>query len=227
MNSFQHPAAAILSSSPYFAGLAPQALEAVACSAVRRQYETGALIFLEGAPCAGLGFAETGRLKGVKISSSGREQILNIFNPGEIFNVASVFASDSNPITVIALEPSVVWFIPRDALFCLLDRYPALTRGILRILSLRVLDLVKLVEDLSLRTVEMRLARTLLERAADEVLYRESWATQTEMAARLGTVTFVLNRALRSLEEAGLITVERNKIEILDREGLKIRAECR
>jgi CRP/FNR family transcriptional regulator len=84
-----------------------------------------------------------------------------------------------------------------------------------------VLNLLALVEDLSLRTVEERLVRMLLEQADEGILHRRRWATQTEMAARLGTVPDVLNRALRSLAEEGLIQVKRHQIQILDRQGLE------
>jgi len=77
-----------------------------------------------------------------------------------------------------------------------------------------------LVADLSLHTVTARLARLLLEQAEGDVLHRHSWATQAEMAARLGTVPDVLSRALRGLVEAGLIQVQRHQIQILDRQGL-------
>ena len=49
---------------------------------------------------------------------------------------------------------------------------------------------------------------------------RQRWATQAEMAARLGTVPDMVNRALRKLAEAGMIHVERQQIQILDKEGL-------
>jgi CRP/FNR family transcriptional regulator len=87
-----------------------------------------------------------------------------------------------------------------------------------------VLNLASLAEDLSLRTVEARLARLLLDRAEEDVLHRERWATQAEMAARLGTVLDVLNRALQQLSSERLIEVERHQIRILDREGLASKA---
>mgnify|MGYP000856244364 FL=1 len=80
------------------------------------------------------------------------------------------------------------------------------------------------MEDLSLRTVTARLARLLIENASDDVILRRRWATQAEMASRMGTVPDVLNRALRSLAAEGLIEVDRQKIRICDRPGLKARA---
>jgi Mn-dependent DtxR family transcriptional regulator len=64
------------------------------------------------------------------------------------------------------------------------------------------------------------LAQRLLEQAEADVVYRQRWATQAEMAARLGTVPDVISRALQKLVEEQLIRVERQRIWILNREGL-------
>jgi CRP/FNR family cyclic AMP-dependent transcriptional regulator len=88
----------------------------------------------------------------------------------------------------------------------------------------RVLHLISLVDDLSLRTVEARLARLLVEQAVGDKVYRKKWATQAEMAARLGTVPDVLSRSLRNLAEQGVIQVERSLIQILDMEALEQKA---
>ena len=97
-----------------------------------------------------------------------------------------------------------------------------MSRQVIKDLADRVIHLVRLVEDLSLRSVEARLARLLLEQAeAGGSVQRRRWATQAEMAPALATVPDVVNRALRKLSDAGLIHVERHQIQILDQEGLK------
>jgi CRP-like cAMP-binding protein len=78
--------------------------------------------------------------------------------------------------------------------------------------------------DLSLHTVEVRLARLLLDEATGDTLERPAWLTQAELAIRLGTVPNVLSRALRALSDAGLIRVDRRRIVILDRVELHRRA---
>jgi CRP/FNR family transcriptional regulator len=80
--------------------------------------------------------------------------------------------------------------------------------------------MLQLVEDLSFRSVEARLARAILKYAQENVANRRSWSTQAEMAAHFGTVPTVLNRELNSLVQKGLIVVERSGISILDTEGL-------
>jgi CRP/FNR family transcriptional regulator len=219
-----HPVAQILSAVPYLAELDAATLASIGREAVRQKHDAGAMVFLEGEPCAGLCIVEQGWLKAVKISLAGREQVLRVVGPGEVCNEISVFAGTPNPATVMALEAAVVWTIRRDAILGLMDDSPSLARTITRNLAGRVLNLLTLVEDLSLRTVEERLARLLLQRADEGTLHRRRWATQTEMAARIGTVPDVLNRALRDLVKEGLIRVERHQIQILDPQGLEAKA---
>lgn len=215
----------VLADTPCFRGLEPKILDALARHVQSRHYEPDQLVFLEGAPCSGLGIIQTGHLKAVRLSISGREQILSILHSGDIFNAAGVLADAPNPVTIVALKSTDIWVLSKESLTHLQNRYPRLTQIIARNLAKRVLMLVDLVEDLSLRTVEMRLAHQLLENAKDDIVQRESWATQAEISARLGTVTYVLNRTLRGLEEEGLIQVERDEIRILDVKGLAARAE--
>ncbi|RLC73838.1 MAG: Crp/Fnr family transcriptional regulator [Chloroflexi bacterium] len=217
-------AAKVLSAVPYFAELDSATLKTIAQAAVRRDYKAGQVVFGAGEPCAGLCVVQEGWLKAIKLSADGREQVLRVVGAGETFGEMSVFADKPNPATVVALEPATVWIIQRDAMLRPLDRHPAMARVILQNMAERVLHLVTLVEDLSLRTVEARLARLLLERAAEGTLHRRRWATQAEIAARLGTVLVVLNRALHGLAAEGLIEVERHQIRIVDREGLETRA---
>ena len=94
----------------------------------------------------------------------------------------------------------------------------------MRRLGERVLHYIELVEDLSLRSVEARVASTLLKHACISdgklIIPRRTWATFDEMASRLGTVRDVLSRTLKALEEQGLLRVEKHKIVILDADRL-------
>lgn len=218
------PAVKLLSAIPYLESLDTATLESVARTAVRRSYDSEQVVFLEGDSSSGLCVVQDGWLKAVKIAPDGREQVLSFLGQGEVFNAVGVFASDTNPATVIALEPSTIWIIRRATMLRLLDDHPGLARAVIQDLAGRVLHLIQMVEDLSLRSVEARLARLLLEQAQTDILPRQRWATQAEMAARLGTVPDVINRALRSLAQDGLIKVERHQIHLLDKAGLESKA---
>jgi CRP/FNR family transcriptional regulator len=224
-NNFHRQARKALSHIPYFAGLDEATWAYIAERALRRTIQGGEAVFWEGDACTGIYVVEAGWLKAIKLSPGGREQVLHFLGPGEVFNGLCVFTSTSNPATVIALEPSVVWNVERDSVLRVLEENPACARLVIEDLAGRLLHMVALVEDISLRTVEARLAHFLLEQSAGEKVERQRWATQAEMAARLGTVPDVLSRALRKLSEQGLIEVARHQIKILDPAGLEKTAE--
>ena len=88
----------------------------------------------------------------------------------------------------------------------------------------KIIGLVSLAADLTLKSVEARFANLLLEQAEEGVIERRRRTTQTEMASHLGTVPDVLSRVIRELTKAGLIKMDKHQIRILDREGLTKRA---
>jgi CRP-like cAMP-binding protein len=137
----------------------------------------------------------------------------------------SPFAGVATQTTVVALEPTTLWRIARPQLLGLIAQHPALANAMIGSLASRVIHLANLVEDLALRPVEARLARLFLAQARDGQIERRRWATQAELAAQIGTVPDVLNRTLRALVDAGLITVGRRTIRILDQAGLEERAQ--
>ena len=201
-------------------GLDAASLTQLAQRAIRRDYAPGAVIFLEGDAAPAFYYVDSGWVKIVKMSPEGREQILYVWGPGEIFGGVGVFVNRPAPATAIALEATTLWVLPSDTIRRMFTTDPTLALPVLDFMASRISELVELVADLSLHTVTARLARLLLEQAQDDLIHRHSWATQAEMAARLGTVPDVLSRALRTLIEAGLIQVQRHQIQILDRQGL-------
>lgn len=213
-----------LGTVPYFANLDAAARQTLAGVATFHEYAPGAMIFLEGETSSALYSVQTGWVKVVKFSLDGREQVLRYFGPGETFNEIAIFLARPNPATAIALEHTEVWQLHRAALQPLLAAHPQTLLQIMANMADRIAYLAGLVADLSLHTVEARLARLLLDAATDGALVRQSWLTQAELAARLGTTPDVLGRALRILADAGLIQVERRQILILDRPRLLQRA---
>ena len=213
-----------INSMAILSGLGPAGVGEVAQAAIWREFAQGGIVFLEEEESPGLCHLYSGWLKVVKMSLDGREQVLRHLGPGETFNEVGALSKRPNPATVIALEPAGLWIIPRQAIQQVIVAHPDLALPVLANMANRVAELVNLVAELSLHSVEVRLARFLLDQATDNLMPRQPWATYAELAARLGTVPDVFSRALRSLSEAGLIQVDRQSIRILDRAGLESRA---
>ncbi|MBX7212989.1 MAG: Crp/Fnr family transcriptional regulator [Thermoflexales bacterium] len=206
---------------PEFHDLGEAALIELAQGASWREYVPDEVVFLEGDPAAGLFLLSFGWLKVVKGSAEGREQVLRLLGPGETFNEIGAFTRRPTPATAIALEHAGAWQLRQNAVMDLARREPDLAQRMIESMADRIVDLVNLVADLSLRTVSGRLARLLIEDAVGDVVARRRWETQGELASRLGTVPDVVQRALRGLEAERLIATSRQEIRILNRAGLE------
>jgi CRP/FNR family transcriptional regulator, dissimilatory nitrate respiration regulator len=213
-----------LQSFEFLRGLDQNVIAALAASAIWKVYPQDSVIFWEGNIESNLFYLQYGWLKVIKAGPDGREQILRFLGPGEIFNEIGVFAKRPNPATAMVLEESGIWLIPRTALKQVLFNHPHTALQIMENMAERFISLVALTADLSLRTVEARLAKMLLEQAEAGVISRQRWATQSELAAHLGTVPDVLSRILRELAKAGLVEIDKQQIRILNRTGLAKRA---
>ena len=211
----------LLRALPYFASLDEDTLAFIVAQAVRRTYSPDEVIFLEGDPCAGLFIVQTGHVKIYAASPEGREQILTITGPRDSFNDVAVFDGGPNPASAQAMETVELLVIERSTMLKLFERYPKLAQAVVAVLAGRARMLVSMVQDLSLRSVTGRLAKLLLDQALQggEAVP----LTRQQMAARLGTIREMVSRALRQLEDEGLVRREGHEIIITDRAALERR----
>lgn len=212
----------LLSKIPYFSNLDSTALKYISAATIQQTYKTGQYIFMEGDPCIGLYTVEKGWLRAVKVSAAGREHVIRFVGPGDVFNEVGVLTGGVNVVTVEALEPVNLFIVERNVLLDLVDRNPTLAKPLIENLANRVLYAMNMVVDISLHSVESRLARYLLEQAnGSNCINRKSWATQAAIAAYIGTVPVVINRAFRAFVEDKLIELERDQIQILNHAKLQ------
>ncbi|MEA3375288.1 MAG: Crp/Fnr family transcriptional regulator [Chloroflexota bacterium] len=206
-----------------FADLPEATLSRLVSVAIRRAYEADETIILEGEPCRSAYFLADGRVRASRISPDGREQVLVRLGPGQSFNTVPPFQPEGlNHATVRAVDRVTVYAVTKEDLLRLVSEDGHLALTLLRDFADRLDHLTDLVEDLSLRTVRGRLARFLLEQAeAGAVTPR--W-TQAEIAARLGTVREMIGRTLRAFADANLVRMDRQRIVLIDREGLEAEA---
>lgn len=205
---------------PYFAVLDNNAREGIARLLTERRYNRGDMVFLEGEPCEGLFIVSSGRVRVFKLSPEGREQVLLIAGPGEAFNEVPVFDGGPNPASAESLEASLLYFLSKDHLLQIVERYPAVAKAIMRIFASHLRHLTALVEDLSFRNVTSRVAKILLRQLEQREVQGGPRLTQQQIAAMAGTAREVVGRALRALEQRGAVRMERGRIVIVDRDAL-------
>ena len=208
----------------FLRGLDKETLSRLAKNSTWKVYAPDAVVFWEGDTESNLYYLQYGSLKVLKSSPDGREQVLRFISAGEMFNEVGVLANRANPATAIALEESGIWLLPRQALEELILAHPETALQIIENMADKIIGLVTLAADLSLKTVEARYAKLLLDQAEGDVIERQRSTNLTEMASHLGTVPDVLSRVIRELTKSGLIEMDKHSIRILDRAGLSERA---
>lgn len=205
-----------------FARLPEETVEALCTISALQTYPAKALVFLDGDPAAGMYVVSSGRIKICRVSLSGREQILTLVTPGQHFNIVPVFDGGPCPANAETITPSEVLYFPADTLRQLVAQHPALALALLRECCGHMRRLVNLVDDLTLHTVQGRLARMLVQTASSKI---KTPLTQAEMAAQLGTVREMVGRSLKTFETLGLIEIQRGVIRVIDQPGLLAQAD--
>ena len=208
---------------PYFTGLSQATLDSLGKYFFEKKAERGEILLFEGESAEALYFVVDGAVKVFKTSQDGKEQILQIIRPGESFNDVPVFGGDVNLTSAEAMGKVVLNYIKKSDLETVLREFPQVSLNVIHVLSERVRQLVSLVEDLSFRQVTGRVAKMLLEYAGDGSGDRPR-LTQQEMAAMIGTAREMVGRSLKSLEEEGMIRIDRHRIVVADINALKTTA---
>ena len=210
----------LLKSIPYFTGLSSSELDSVRPHVLERKAERGEIILYDGEPAEALFFVISGAVKVFKTSVDGKDQILNIVRPGETFNDAPVLNGGPNQASAQAIVATVLYELRKSEIGAILKNHPQIAMNAIKVLAGQANQLVSLVEDLSFKHVIGRVAKILLKHAADSS-NPGLRLTQQEMAALAGSAREVVGRSLKSLEEDGVIRLERHRIVIADKAALK------
>ena len=213
-----------LAGIPYFRGLPAADLHRVAAHTVVRAVRRGERVFEEGAPAEGLFVLLEGRVRLVRVSRGGREQVLHSEGPGATLGEVPLLDGGGYVATAIATQPSRLLYLPRAAVLDACRRHPDVALGIIHVLARRVRSFAGLVEQLSLKDLTARTAGLLLADAAGRTSFELS-TTRDELAARLGTVREPVSRAFARLRKAGVIRIVGRRVTILDARRLADLAE--
>ncbi len=201
-------------------------LHALARSATPMQRPAGTMIQLEGEPADAMYVVTQGQVKVSRLGTRGREQVLFVAVAGQHFNAVPIFDYGPCPANAEAFTDVSLLALPAVALRRLVEQHPPLSSAFLAHFSTQLRHLVDLVDRLALHTVQGRLARLLLDQA-DATASGEPLPplTQSDMAARLGTVREMVARTLKGFEVQGLIRLDHGAITVLDKQGLAAQAE--
>jgi CRP/FNR family transcriptional regulator, cyclic AMP receptor protein len=210
-----------ISKLKYFTGLEDDHLANILPFIKNKSYYKGETIVAEGDTEPLLQFVDSGVVKLFKTSSEGKEQIIEIIRPGQSFGDLALFNPAPSPYSAQALgiTTDILW-VHRNDLIPFMGKNWKVALNALGVLAGQARSLLFLVEDLSFKNVTGRVAKILLQHS-EPGLGGLPRLTQFEMAAMAGTAREVVGRSLKSLEEGGVITMDKHKIIIKNKPYLK------
>ena len=205
---------------PIFSNLTQEEMLEVAAITSQKILEKGEMIYRAGEKLDRLYVIYSGKVKIARLNDSGKEQVIRILGQGDFLGELSLFSP--TPMTDFGetLEKTTMCMIDGAQLKSLMLKFPGVAFKVMEELSSRLEKVENLVEDISLNSVEKRLANTLLKMSNDnnEVVLKMS---KKDLASYIGMSQETLSRKLSYFQEIGLIKlVGHRRIILLDREGL-------
>jgi CRP/FNR family transcriptional regulator len=209
----------------HFRNLPETDIRAIIGAGRLRRFAAGEVVFVEGEPCAGMFVLLQGQVHLRKLGPQGQESILAIVEPVIMFNEVPVLDGGPNLATAVAAIDSLTWQIGCEAFQALVQRYPQIGLGLLRVLARRNRFLIAQYEDISFRSVQARAAKLLLD-LSDEgqrPIDRRKHPNH-QMAAQIATVPEAFSRALNGFKQRRAIICARTEITVSDPAALAILA---
>jgi len=210
---------------PLFAQLGPDELQRVAAMARERPYPRNSVIVFEDDPGDALFVVAAGQVKVVLVGEDGREVILAVLGPGDFFGELSLIDDEPRSAHVIAMDEARLLVLRREDFQQALETHPRIALGLLRALSRRLRRADDKIGALVLLDVYGRVARVLLELAADAASGDlVQGVTHATLAQMIGSSRETVSRTLGELADRGLIAVSRDGIRLADPAALRAAA---
>jgi CRP/FNR family transcriptional regulator, cyclic AMP receptor protein len=219
-----------LRQTPLFSGLDDEAAAALRASMATSRFRRGDVVFREGDSGDRLFVIVDGKVKLGRSSSDGRENLLAILGPGQMFGELSLFDPGPRSATVTAVTDVSFETLSHDELVRWLTGRPDVARGLLGQLAARLRKANDVVADLVFSDVPGRVAKALLDlssrfgRTADDGVHVHHDLTQEELAQLVGASRETVNKALADFAQRGWLRLEPRSVVILDLERLQRRA---
>lgn len=216
---------------PIFRNIEEDDLRAILAAAKTRRVEKKATVFEQGQAAAEFYVLMHGHLKVVQTAPDGRQVIVRIVEPGELYGVAVALGRPDYPATAAAMEESVTLVWPSSAWAGLVARAPLLAVNALQTIGQRVQEAHTQVREVSTEEVEGRVAHLLLRlakvsgRKPGEAAEIEFPITRQDVAEMTGTTLYTVSRVLSGWEQQGLVDGGRERIVVKEPAKLKVIAE--
>ena len=205
-----------------FSELKDDDLKKIAQFCMPRTYPKNSMIILEEE------FGDTvfgiceGTVKITRVNDEGKEVILALLGPGEIFGEMAIIDGESRSANALAQEDCILLAFPQNEFINILKTYFKVSFALMSELARRLRKSDQQIEALSLSDAENRIGVSMLNLAEDMGIIRKGKVTieklpfQQDIANMAGTSRETVSRVLKMFEEKNLIIKTGHRLVIPD-----------
>lgn len=214
---------ALLARSELFSAFDPDSLERVLAASATVAGDRGFVLFTEGDDADDLYVVRNGRVGVGRRSPDGRESLVALMEPGDLFGDMPLFDGGSRSASARLLEASELLRIPYAPVKAAIDRQPALLWDVVALLTGRLRATDSALADAVFLDVTGRTAKRLLELAGDAQDFQLP-ITQEELAGLVGASRERVNKAIAAFIRLGWIEQYDRRYRVVHRDRLAQRA---
>jgi CRP-like cAMP-binding protein len=205
-------ALSIIEQSEFFKALSPARRRSVAGICIPKTLRRREILFREGEKGSAMFLMAQGVIQVYKTSAEGKEVVIKLIRPGEIFGEVILFERDEFPASACALAPAQVFLIPKRQFDLLLDEED-FRREFIAALLAKQRYLTEQLYRVSALDVEARFFHFLREQYGEREEYRID-VTKREVAAAIDALPETLSRLLLKLRDEGRIQWEGGTLRV-------------
>ncbi len=220
----------VLRRAPLFDALDEEGTRALRRQMSEVKLSRGDRLFEEGEDGAALYVVLDGKIKLTRAAADGRENLLSVLGPGEMFGELSLFDPRPRTSSASAVTDATLAALAHAALLPWLNDRPEVSMHMLRALAQRLRRANDVTADLVFTDVPGRVAKALLDladrfgRQEEDGLHVHHDLTQEELAQLVGASRETVNKALADFAARGWLQISARSVLVLDAERLRKRA---
>jgi CRP-like cAMP-binding protein len=204
-----------------FRGLDPQERGELVTRAHIRRFAAGDTIFHMGSPGSSMMAVLSGAVR-ISISSpDGKELLLAILQPGEVFGEIALLDGKERSADAKAHTACSLAILERREVLAFFERSPHAWPRIVEVLCERFRDNTQHVAEVALMQLPARLAKALLRVDSEHKASDGRQLSQRELGNMVGAARESVNKCLNEWQRRGVIRIADNAIAILDRPALE------
>jgi CRP-like cAMP-binding protein len=212
---------------PIFKELTDKELDPIIEIAKARFYKHKMYVFMQDDPLDRVFFIHSGKIKIYKSDLAGKEQLISVLEPGEMFPHAGFFRKGNYPAYAEVLEDAQLIVIPIDRFEKILISYPELCIKLFKVLGEKIVDLQGRLEAQVLHNTYEQIILLLIrlctsngEKFGD--LYKlTTQFTNRELANMIGTSRESVSRTINQVKKKSWVSHDEDGLYLINREALE------